>query len=120
MSNASEERAREILLEAFTAGWQAAQAVTITNPRVLRVIENCFDLWLLEAVDEVEVLGLPFRGRADMPGPRLDEDWPFGRAEELAGLTDGAAEPENGDHRRPGAARTLWFLPRPRRSTEEA
>ena len=60
---------REILHEAFTAGWQAALAVTITSPRVLAVVESCFELWLEEAVDETDVLGLVFRGRDDLPVP---------------------------------------------------
>ncbi len=69
MSAADEAHAREVLLEAFTAGWQAALAVTISNPRVLAVVESCFEQWLCEATDEVDVLGLPFRGREDLPGP---------------------------------------------------
>ncbi|MGZ4493444.1 MAG: hypothetical protein ACXVWU_01975 [Nocardioides sp.] len=77
MGSSNEERVRRLLLESFTAGWQAAQAVTITNPRVLAVIESCFELWLREAVDEVEVFGFTFRARGDMPGPRDDDDWPF-------------------------------------------
>lgn len=60
---------REVLLEAFTAGWQAALAVEITNPRVLAVVESCFELWLEEATGEVDVLGLAFRGREDLPMP---------------------------------------------------
>jgi hypothetical protein len=35
------------------------------------VIESCFELWLEEAVDEAEVLGLVFRGRYDIPGPGM-------------------------------------------------
>jgi hypothetical protein len=35
---------------------------------VLAVVESCFDLWLLEAADEVEVFGLSFR-RVDLPVP---------------------------------------------------
>ena len=68
MSHAYEDEVRQALLEAFTAGWQAGLAVTITNPRVLAVVESCFDLWLLEAADEVEVFGLSFR-RVDLPVP---------------------------------------------------
>jgi hypothetical protein len=71
MKDAEEEHAREILREAFTAGWQAALAVNITNPRVLAVIAWCFDQWLREAVDEAEVLGLLFRGREDLPRPAM-------------------------------------------------
>lgn len=74
MSEADREYARRVLLESFTAGWQAALAVRITNPRVLAVVENCFDMWLSEALDEADVLGLTFRGREDLPslshGPR--------------------------------------------------
>lgn len=79
MTQADEDHARTLLLEAFTAGWQAALAVTISNPRVLAVVESCFDLWLVEAVDEIDVVGLPFRGRPDLPGPR-HTDWPGSRA----------------------------------------
>lgn len=74
MSEADREYARRVLLESFTAGWQAALAVRITNPRVLAVVESCFDMWLAEALDEADVLGLTFRGREDLPslshGPR--------------------------------------------------
>ena len=77
MNNAHEEQVRDLLLEAFTAGWQAALAVQITNPRVLRVVEACFDLWLREAVDETEVLGFSFRSRDDLPGPLGGPDWPL-------------------------------------------
>jgi hypothetical protein len=76
MSDVDQDHNREVLLEAFTAGWQAALAVTISNPRVLAVVESCFDLWLREAVDEVDVLGLPFRGRDDLPGPAQRGGWP--------------------------------------------
>jgi len=65
---------RKALQEAFTAGWQAALAVNITNPRVLAVIEACFEDWLQEAVDETDVLGLVFRRRHDLPAPTLDSD----------------------------------------------
>ena len=75
MSNSYEDEARAALFEAFTAGWQAGLAVTITNPRVLAVVESCFDMWLLEASDEVEVLGLRFR-RADLPGPGHEVELP--------------------------------------------
>jgi hypothetical protein len=67
MHESAHERERELLLEAFLAGWQAALAVKITHPRVLAVIESCFEEWLLEAADEVEVLGLPFRRREELP-----------------------------------------------------
>lgn len=65
---------RELLLEAFIAGWQAALAVNVTHPRVRAMIESCFELWLTEASDEVDVLGLPFHGRNDLPSP-LHETW---------------------------------------------
>jgi hypothetical protein len=67
MSHADREYARTVLLEAFTAGWQAGLAKNITNPRVLAVVEQCFDMWLSEAMDEADVLGLTFRGREDLP-----------------------------------------------------
>jgi hypothetical protein len=71
MRDAQSERERKVLLESFTAGWQAALAMNIRDPRVLAVIESCFELWLEEAVDEAEVLGLVFRGRYDIPGPGM-------------------------------------------------
>lgn len=71
MKDTEEEHAREILGEAFTAGWQAALAVNVTNPRVLAVIDSCFEQWLQEAADEAEVLGLLFWGREDLPRPAL-------------------------------------------------
>jgi hypothetical protein len=69
MRDAERDHARELLQEAFTAGWQAALAVRITNPRVLAVVESCFEMWLEDAADEVDVLGLMFRGRDDLPRP---------------------------------------------------
>jgi hypothetical protein len=63
MHDAAQERERDLLLEAFLAGWQAALAVRITNPKVIAVVESCFEDWLLEATDEVELFGLPFRRR---------------------------------------------------------
>ena len=68
MSEAHRAHERELMVEAFRAGWQAALAVRVTNPRVLAVIDACFELWLEEAADEVLVLGLPFRRRVDLPG----------------------------------------------------
>lgn len=67
MDEAAHERERDLLLEAFLAGWQAALAVRISNPRVIAVVEDCFEGWLLEAADEVEVFGLPFRRREELP-----------------------------------------------------
>ncbi len=67
MHESAHERERTLLLEAFLAGWQAALAVKITNPRVLAIVESCFEDWLLEATDEVEVFGLPFRRREELP-----------------------------------------------------
>lgn len=67
------DRAREILLEAFTAGWQAGLARKIRDPRAMAVVEGCFDLWLAEAIDETEVLGFVFRGREDLPPPANPE-----------------------------------------------
>jgi len=71
MTDADVTHVRELLLESFTAGWQAALAVNITNPRVLAVVESCFELWLKEAVEETEVLGLSFRARPDLPSPTV-------------------------------------------------
>ncbi len=61
------QQERELLLEAFNAGWQAALGIKITHPRVLAVMESCFESWLLEATDEVEVFGLSFRRREELP-----------------------------------------------------
>ena len=61
------ERERELLVDAFRAGWQAALAIRITNPRVLAVVDSCFEEWLVEAADEVEVFGLAFRRRGNLP-----------------------------------------------------
>ena len=69
MRDAELERERKVLKEAFTAGWQAALAVNIRDPRVLAVVDSCFELWLGEAVDDAEVLGLVFRRRYDLPAP---------------------------------------------------
>jgi hypothetical protein len=77
MNEGELEREREMLQEAFTAGWQAALAMTITNPRVLAVIESCFEQWLQEAADEVEVLGLAFRRRQDLPVPVWQAAFPY-------------------------------------------
>lgn len=76
MNDADVTRVRELLLESFTAGWQAALAVNITNPRVLAVVESCFELWLKEAVEETEVLGLSFRARPDLPPPAVAAEVP--------------------------------------------
>jgi hypothetical protein len=76
MNDADVTHVRELLLESFTAGWQAALAVNITNPRVLAVVESCFELWLKEAVEETEVLGLSFRSRPDLPSPTVAADAP--------------------------------------------
>jgi hypothetical protein len=83
MKRHDEKHEREILREAFAAGWQAALGVTIKNPAVLAVIESCFEQWLIEAADETEVLGLVFRGRYDLPGSTLNgtplaADFPLG------------------------------------------
>jgi hypothetical protein len=34
---------------------------------VLAVIDSCFEEWLVEAADEVEVFGLAFRRRENLP-----------------------------------------------------
>jgi len=62
-------RQRKYMLESFTAGWQAALAVNITNPRVLDVVEACFDMYLEDAIDERVILGLHFARRRDLPKP---------------------------------------------------
>jgi hypothetical protein len=77
------EHEREILREAFVAGWQAALGVTVRNGAVMAVIDSCFEQWLIEAADEAEVLGLMFRGRYDLPGSVLKDtplaaDFPLG------------------------------------------
>jgi hypothetical protein len=84
MKRHQEEHEREILREAFVAGWQAALGRVVTNPAVLAVIDSCFEQWLIEAADEAEVLGLMFRGRYDLPGsvlkdPALAADFPLGQ-----------------------------------------
>ena len=90
---------RELLLDAFTAGWQAALAVRITHPRVLKVIESCFEGWLIEAADEVEVLGLSFRRREDLP--KLVRHHALELVPPLEPSPEGEAEP----HAVPAAAR---------------
>jgi hypothetical protein len=67
----SKRRKRKLLHEAFIGGWQAALGVNVTNPRVLAVLESCFELWLEEATGEVDVLGLRFRRRWDLPKTNL-------------------------------------------------
>ena len=69
MKGSNHDHARQVLREAFIAGWQAALARNITSPAVLAVVESCFDTWLEEAADAAEVFGLVFRGREDLPGP---------------------------------------------------
>jgi hypothetical protein len=67
MKHEMSEEDRELLVEAFRAGWQAALAIRISNPRVLAVIDSCFEEWLVETADEVEVFGLAFRRRENLP-----------------------------------------------------
>jgi hypothetical protein len=69
MWDAELERQRRLLYEAFVAGWQAGLAVRVTSPAVRAVVEQCFEMWLQEEVDERGVLGLPFRRRFDLPEP---------------------------------------------------
>jgi hypothetical protein len=69
MREGDADRAREILFEAFIAGWQAGLAQKVTDPRARAVVEGCFELWLQEALDEAEVFGLVFRRRGDLPPP---------------------------------------------------
>lgn len=57
---------RELLLEAFMGGWQAATGRYV-HPRAQGVVEACFDRWLEEAADEVDIFGLAFRRRAGLP-----------------------------------------------------
>jgi len=83
------EEERELLLEAFLGGWQAALGRYV-NPRARAVVEACFDLWLEEAADEVEILGLPFRRRAGLP-QRLLADLRFDLA--TGEPLDGAGRP---------------------------
>jgi len=70
----SKKRKRKLLHEAFVGGWQAALGVNVTNPRVLAVLESCFELWLEEATGEVDVLGLRFRRRWDLPRTKLSPE----------------------------------------------
>lgn len=77
MNEGEAQHAREMLREAFTAGWQAGLAVRVTNPAVLAVIEACFEEWLQEAADEVEVFGFAFRRREDLPLPVLRPSAPY-------------------------------------------
>lgn len=70
----SKKRKRKLLHEAFVGGWQAALGVNVTNPRVLAVLESCFELWLEEATGEVDVLGLRFRRRWDLPKTKLSPE----------------------------------------------
>ena len=69
----SKKRKRKLLFEAFAGGWQAGLGTNVTNPRVLEVIEACFELWLEEATGEVDVLGLRFRRRWDLPKTVLSQ-----------------------------------------------
>lgn len=122
MSEADEERNREVLLEAFTAGWQAGLAVTISNPRVFAVVESCFEMWLREAADEVDVFGLSFRGRPDLPAPSPDaEPLPpaqVGWRRVLAGPP--AARADSGEVGRVQPAEPGVRIPAQRSATEDA
>lgn len=69
MKDGRRDHEREILYEAFLAGWQAGLGVRVKSPGVHAVIASCFEMWLEEAVDEAEVFGLRFRGREDLPLP---------------------------------------------------
>ncbi len=67
----TKKRKRKLLHEAFIGGWQAALGANIRSPRVLEVVESCFELWLEDATGEVDVLGLRFRRRWDLPKTTL-------------------------------------------------
>lgn len=67
----SKKRKRMLLQEAFLGGWQAALGTNVTSPRVRQVVESCFELWLEDAAGEVDVLGLRFRRRWDLPRTTL-------------------------------------------------
>lgn len=69
----SKKRKRQLLFEAFAGGWQAGLGMKVTNPRVLQVVEACFELWLEDATGEVDVLGLRFRRRWDLPKTALSK-----------------------------------------------
>lgn len=122
MSEAEEERNREVLLEAFTAGWQAGLAVTISNPRVLAVVESCFEMWLREAADEVDVFGLSFRGRPDLPTPSPDAEplapAPVGWKRVLVGPAAARADSDEVDRARP--AEPGLRIPAQRSATKDA
>lgn len=100
---------RELLLEAFLGGWQAATGRYV-HPRAQGVVEACFDMWLEEAADEVDIFGLAFRRRAGLPqrlAPALRFD-----------LTTGAlleqAEPPKPSPPPPAAPRTAAVVRVPR------
>jgi hypothetical protein len=116
MSNADREYARRVLLEAFTAGWQAGLAVRITNPRVMAVVESCFDMWLAEELDEADVMGLTFRARDDLPSLTHDSPpvWVTREAERLRDETDA----DRGGRR--GRRRAVPPIPGQRVSSENA
>lgn len=122
MSEADEERNREVLLEAFTAGWQAGLAVTISNPRVLAVVESCFEMWLREAADEVDVFGLSFRGRPELPAPSPDAEplspAPVGWKRVLAGPA--AARADSDEVNRVRQAEPGVRIPTQRSAAEDA
>ena len=122
MSEADEERNREVLLEAFTAGWQAGLAVTISNPRVLAVVESCFEMWLREAADEVDVFGLSFRGRPELPAPSPGREplapAPVGWKRVLAGPA--AARADSAEVGRVHPAEPGVRIPTQRSATEDA
>lgn len=102
MRESDRDRAREILLEAFVAGWQAGLARKVRDPRAMAVVEGCFDLWLAEAVDETEVLGFVFRGREDLPPPAETSPFTVDRAERVPGqpTTNRVPPQRNGPTRR--------------------
>jgi len=90
----SREEERELLLEAFLGGWQAALGRYV-HPQARGVVEACFDRWLEEAADEVEIFGLPFRRRAGLPqrtAPRLRFDLTTGAALDQGGQSPARAE----------------------------
>ena len=95
MTDGFQDRGGDVLFEAFRAGWQAALAITITNPRVLAVVESCFEMWLAETAEEradAEPFALALAVKQDAPSPT---------GEPVIGTTS------TGRHRRPRFSRPV-------------